>query len=79
MLLAVVSLVCHNSTKLFLQEMKQGSFTDNMTRNKLGNSMWPVIISFIKQGGPVAQAVCSDISQLSLVKFHNVTKHNRDE
>lgn len=35
------------------------SFTDNMTRNELGNSMWPVIINFVKQGDPVAQAVCS--------------------
>lgn len=27
--LAVVSLFCHNLTKLFLQEMKQQSFTDD--------------------------------------------------
>lgn len=53
MLLAVVSLVCHNLT--ILQEMKKGSLIGNMTRNNLGNSMWPVITSFIKQGGPVAQ------------------------
>lgn len=39
--------------------MKEGSFTDNMTRNKLGNSMQPVITSYIKQGLPVAQAVVS--------------------
>lgn len=39
--------------------MKEGAFTDNMTRNKLGNSMQPVITSYIKQGRPVDQAVCS--------------------
>lgn len=75
MLSAVVSLLNrHNLTKLLLQEMKQGSFTDNMTRNKLGNSMQPVITSHIKQGCPVAQAVCSDFPQLYPACFHNKKK-----
>lgn len=77
MLLVVVSLFCHNLTKLFLQEMKQWSFTDNTTRNKLGNNMQPVIASYIKQGCPVAQADCSDFSQLSPACFHNVAKQQR--
>lgn len=74
---AVVSLFCHSLTKLFLQEMKQGSFTDNMTRNKLGNSMQAITASHIKQRLPVAQAVCSDFSQLSPAGFNNAAKQQR--
>lgn len=57
--------------------MKQQSFTDDTTRNKLGNSVQPIITSHIKQGCPVAQAVCSDFSQLSPACFHNVAKQQR--
>lgn len=45
--------------------MKYRSLTDNVTRNKSGNNVQPVMTSFMKQGGLVAQAVCSDIPQLS--------------